>query len=660
MNEITKTAIFVAVALAVGLIAHFTGPASPTDEPINLEGQLLFSDFKAEDFEKVAGLEIVQAEKSDADLWETNRIRLVQTGDQWTIASHDDYATGEKAKDRRIEVVNSLTGLKILRTAYAPGLVAAEGEKSDADSDGGDQQNLDQREIFNLYGVIDPVDEVRSMDEGVGTRVTMEDANGNKLVSLILGKKLKSQPESQSRDPFSQDGQPADQYYVRKVGEDKVFTVAVDTGRLSAKFSDWIEQKFLDLTTFDVTQLRIVDQTAGERLVPGPLGSVMSDFFRERKNQFVLDYADSKWSLVEEHQFDETAGRWLPKALSDQEEPNSNKLDDLKYELGDLKIVDVKLKPADLAEQLKTDPQIDQVPSESAQESLERRGFYLVQRTDAEGRPVLDAQRMPLPELAPARGSLQVSLKDGLVYWLRFGKPAGAAEEEKKGDAAEGAEGSPDAASATDEESDELNDNRYLLVTVTFDQDLIPVPDYEPLPPEEEPPAEGETGEGETEGETTEGEQPGEEASTEEKTDGSSDEGTTDEAGPNDETSTDADSDDGTEEKKKSREEIETENQKLREEHQEKITKGQEKAKELNDRFADWYYVISNEAFEKIHLGREQIVKEKEKEEAESNGEDATSIDGRAHDDALNLPSDEPASTLDEFRELKEAGPDGP
>jgi len=651
MNEITKTAVFLAVALAVGLLAYFTGPAAPTNEPIDLGGQPLFPDFKTDDVLKVASLEIVQAEKSDADLWETNRIRLVQNGDQWTIASHDDYAAGDKAKDRRIEVINNLTGLKILRTVYAPGLVTAEGQENDANPDGDDRENLDQREIFNLYGVVDPVDEVRSMDEGVGDRVTMEDANGNKLLALIIGKKLKNQPDSPSRDPFSSDGPPADQYYVRKVGDDKVFTVAVDTDRLSAKFADWIEQDLLDLSTFDIQQLRIVDQTAGERLVPGPLGLMTSDFFRERKHQFVLDYVDSKWSLVEQLEFDEATGRWLPKTLSDQEELNSNKLDDLKYEVGDLKIVDVRQKPADLAEQLKTDPQLDQLPFESGQMSLDRRGFYLVKRTDAEGQPVVDAQGTPLPEVVPAQGSLQVSLKDGLVYLLRFGKSAGAAEEKEDAAAGEGEQATPEPAPTAEEESETLNDNRYLMVTVTFDQDLIPVPEYEPLPPEEETPAEGET---------TEGEQPGGEASTQQNTETSPDDPPTDEADSADETSADSDTDstDGTDEDKKSREEIEKENQRKREEYEEKITKGQEKAKELNDRFAGWYYVISSEAFEKIHLGREQIVKEKEKED-EGNGEDVTSTDGHT-DDTLDPPSDDPASTLDEFRKLKDAGPDGP
>ena len=40
-------------------------------------------------------------------------------------------------------------------------------------------------------------------------------------------------------------------------------------------------------------------------------------------------------------------------------------------------------------------------------------------------------------------------------------------------------------------------------------------------------------------------------------------------------------------------------------------------AEELSDRFADWYYVIASDAFEKIHLKRTDLVKKKESNESE-------------------------------------------
>jgi hypothetical protein len=45
--------------------------------------------------------------------------------------------------------------------------------------------------------------------------------------------------------------------------------------------------------------------------------------------------------------------------------------------------------------------------------------------------------------------------------------------------------------------------------------------------------------------------------------------------------------------------------------YEDKLKAGQEKVDELNRRFGDWYYVISAESFNKLHLSRKDLVKEK-------------------------------------------------
>jgi hypothetical protein len=40
-------------------------------------------------------------------------------------------------------------------------------------------------------------------------------------------------------------------------------------------------------------------------------------------------------------------------------------------------------------------------------------------------------------------------------------------------------------------------------------------------------------------------------------------------------------------------------------------TKAENRVKELNGRFADWYYVVAEDVYKKIHLVRSDIVKEK-------------------------------------------------
>ncbi len=51
---------------------------------------------------------------------------------------------------------------------------------------------------------------------------------------------------------------------------------------------------------------------------------------------------------------------------------------------------------------------------------------------------------------------------------------------------------------------------------------------------------------------------------------------------------------------------------------QQKVENGQRTCDELNARFADWYYVISADSFEKLRLKRQDLVVDKEKEKQES------------------------------------------
>ena len=52
-------------------------------------------------------------------------------------------------------------------------------------------------------------------------------------------------------------------------------------------------------------------------------------------------------------------------------------------------------------------------------------------------------------------------------------------------------------------------------------------------------------------------------------------------------------------------------------EYNDKVEKAQTQVSDLNDRFGDWYYVISDEVFRKIHITREDLFKKKEVETKE-------------------------------------------
>lgn len=58
--------------------------------------------------------------------------------------------------------------------------------------------------------------------------------------------------------------------------------------------------------------------------------------------------------------------------------------------------------------------------------------------------------------------------------------------------------------------------------------------------------------------------------------------------------------------------------------HEAKVESGKQKVQELNDRFADWFYVISNESFDKLRLTRADLVKQKDKPAADATEKDAT------------------------------------
>ena len=53
------------------------------------------------------------------------------------------------------------------------------------------------------------------------------------------------------------------------------------------------------------------------------------------------------------------------------------------------------------------------------------------------------------------------------------------------------------------------------------------------------------------------------------------------------------------------------------EDYQEKVKDGKEKAEELNRRFAEWYYVIPGESYDKLSLNRADLVKAKEADDAD-------------------------------------------
>jgi len=82
--------------------------------------------------------------------------------------------------------------------------------------------------------------------------------------------------------------------------------------------------------------------------------------------------------------------------------------------------------------------------------------------------------------------------------------------------------------------------------------------------------------------------------------------------------------------------------------------------KELNGRFADWYYIISEDTYRKIHLTRNDIVKKKEKKDEKKDGEKKDEKSAAGHEGHKHEGDDhKDASPVDEFDKLKKEGPEG-
>ncbi len=529
MNDNTKTVTFVVVAVAVLLIAWVSRPRLVERGPDEMVGEMLVSEF---DPLSAASIEILKYDEDD------NKVlpfKVKQVGTTWSIPSHDNYPAD--AKDHLAEAAAGLLGRKILSVA---------GE------DPGDHAE---------FGVLDP--DAKDPKKGMGTRVTMKDKGDDVLLDLIVGKEVPDRSEL---------------HYVRRAGQDYVYTAAIETDKLSTKFEDWIEEDLLKLSTWDIKKVDIRDHSV--------------DVLRMellQRGEMTLEYDDAgdpRWELVRDVAFDGEG--WKPIPMAENEELNTSKLDDMKYALDDLKIVDVTPKPKGLSADLKADESF--VNDQGAIEDLAIRGFHVARVGDR-------------IELFSNEGEVRVLMKDGVEYVLRFGAVTGGTsdtpEESEKKDGEERDDG--------DEEEPEGGGlNRYLFVTAQFNESAIPEPEYEDAP----------------------------EAKPEPKAKDAKPDAKPAEGKP-EETPDDA------EKLQQERERIEKANQRKREEYEDKIEKGKERVQELNQRFADWYYIISDDVYQKIDLARDDIVKEKEPEEKE--GEDAAGEGGEK-------PGDTPAD-FEEMKE---------
>jgi len=402
------------------------------------------------------------------------------------------------------------------------------------------------------FGVKEPGESTSGDGKEYGRLVTISNSDGKDLVNLIVGK---------SAAPTGGDeGAAAKSYrFVRKVGQDPVYVVEISLDAITTKFEDWIERDLLKLDSFNVAKLDLHDYS----IEPQRVGRQVRMVFVPRMDTVVdWDSTGNEWKLQKMllYQRGETLEA-LEAGLADDEELNKSKLDGVKTAVDDLKIVDVERKPKVLFDALK-DEKLAQ--EEQALDTLQEFGFFVM----ADDGP----QKL---KVKGSNGGLDISMKDGVRYVLNFGNPKSA----EKGN------------------SSKLN--RYLMVTAQVDDSMIPMPMLEP---EDEEPAGPESGDKE------------EDAKPEDKKDETADDGS--EAKKDKETDEDEPSSDNEQKKaaaaKKKREDVKKRNKQKLEERNDKLKKAQARVTELNARFNDWFYVVSDDVYKKVQLGRADIVKDRE------------------------------------------------
>lgn len=510
MKESTQTILFLVAAIASVMAASWSRPTDVTYRVDDLIGKPLFAPFEPE---QAKAMRIVRFDEETATLRE---FEVAEDRGVWSIPSKGGYPAD--ALRQMAEASTGVVGLDILSIPSQDASAHAE------------------------YGVVEPSPSLEVGQTGVGTRVTLESAGGEKLVDLVIGKAVKGADN---------------QRFVRKPSQDVVYTVAIDPSKFSTKFDDWIEDDLLKINTWDVARVEVKDYSA-ELVMQGGRPALALD----PRAELTLDYDDSasKWSPRDLKAYNRDTEQYVSFSLGANEELNDTTLTDLKNAVGDLKIVDVERKPTGLSGDLKAGD--DLFKDRTSIQSLMQRGFAPVGSASG-GTEVLSSE-----------GEVIVTQKDGVEYVLRFGKL-------QLADDAGGAEADDDAEGEDAEKKPKASGvNRYLFVMARYNDSMIAKPELEELPPEEKA----------TEETATEGD-----AAEDEEADTDADE-------------TDADENDSA----ASREEVQKSNQRKQDEYAAKVEAAKKRVAELNERFGDWYYVISDDVYKKVAIGRDELVKNKD------------------------------------------------
>lgn len=414
------------------------------------------------------------------------------------------------------------------------------------------------------YGVIDPRLEDITQLEGHGQRVRLLGEKDTVLADYIIGKQVEGRSGI---------------YYVRRPKEPETYMVQLDLD-VSTKFADWIEPDLLKIQRDDI--IHISQKVPIIKEVPIQPG--LNVLQKVGENSVMLNRP--KGGVSTEWQ--------LPGLNEETEQLKQSAITQMLVALDGMELQGVRTKPPGLTPDLGIDFSW-MGPGSTEQDFLRGRGLDLRDELSARGFqlvPISDPGRTGPIEFALLGdgGDFEVVSQEGLRYHLHFGKILSGGQKDieigNTGTAALESEDEDAADDATkgDDNSDESNKDetdgekgqlaRYLFVRVQFDESLIPDPPSRPEPPQ--PKA--------LPGTPAAAQKPGKPLV------------------------------DTREVSQEAKAAYDTELAQYQDDviaHDKKIKAGRELAKQLNERFAPYYYLVSAESYQKLKLDRSELVEPK-------------------------------------------------
>ena len=250
MKEPQKTGIFAAIAIVALVAAFWTQPRRSAVDKSGAKarvGQDLFPEFTNP--LAATSLSLVKFDESLGTLAEFEVRKDSQSG-LWTIPSHAGYPADATTQMR--DAATLFVGMKVLGLAS------------------------ESREDHVLYGVVEPdVNRLKVGDQGVGLLVRIKDGKDKDLASLIVGKEIANQPGRR---------------FVRVPSQDATFDVQINTAPLTTEFGKWIEKDLLNLSSFDIAELGVRDYS----IIKAENRGIVQQIYDA---DLVFDTNSSKWNI---------------------------------------------------------------------------------------------------------------------------------------------------------------------------------------------------------------------------------------------------------------------------------------------------------------------------------------------------------------------------